>query len=103
MRRSILMVAAAFLVAGATPGLAGKILKREKREDQRIEQGEKSGKLTPKEAERLEDQQQIIEKEREQAGADGHISKRERRHIRHDQKRLSQDIHKKKHNAKEVR
>jgi hypothetical protein len=103
MRRSVLMVAATFLVAGTSSGLAGEIKKHEKKEERRIERGEKSGKLTPKEAQRLENQQDVIEKEREQALEDGHVSKRERKDIRHDQKRLSQDIYKKKHNEKEMR
>jgi hypothetical protein len=100
MKRFAIVGACALVVAGAASLRAEDmtIKKHEQREQHRIDQGEKSGRLTPKESERLQNQQEVIDKERQDAGADGKITKRERRDIRHDQKRLNQDIHHKKHN-----
>jgi hypothetical protein len=98
MKRFAIVAACALVVAGAASLRAETIKKHEQREQRRIDQGEKSGRLTTKESERLQNQQEVIEKERQDAGADGKITKRERRDIRHDQKRLNQDIHHKKHN-----
>jgi len=102
MKRTVLVAAGALLVASASPGLAQTVMKREKKQEHRIQRGMQSGKITPKEANRLENQQETIEKEREQAWEDGKMTHRERQDIRHDQRRLSQDIHRKKQNEKRV-
>src|SRR5438477_9955953 len=94
---------AAVVLATASSGDTASVKKREQRQQHRIERGVESGKLTPKETERLENQQQIIEQEREQAWQDGKMSRRERQDIRHDQNRLSHNIHRKKHNQKRVK
>lgn len=100
--KSVVVFAAVLAVAVPT-ARAESIKKHEQKEQHRIDKGVQSGKLTPKEATRLENQQKIIEQERDQAAADGKVSKRERQDIRHDQKRLSHDIHKKKYNDKVVK
>lgn len=71
--------------------------------NRRISQGAKKHQLTPREQQRLNSQQLIIEAERRQARSDGKMTHREHQDIRHDQKRLSQDIWNKRHNAKRVR
>jgi len=76
------------------------VLKREQREANRINKGMKRGQLTTKERNRLLNQQGTIDSERRQAMADGKMTKRERQDIRHDQNRLSHDIHNKRHNKK---
>ena len=96
MRRTILTVAAALLVA--SPVLAGDIERHENNQDQRIENGVESGRITPKEAQRLENEQETIKDERARALEDGRITHKEHREIRHDQKKANRDIHKKKHN-----
>lgn len=103
MRTIVVTLAAAALVAAAPSGFAGQIQKRQTRQERRIDQGVESGKLTPREAERLNNQEEIIEKERDQAFEGGKLSRRERRDIRHDQRRASQDIRHKKQNAKRAR
>jgi hypothetical protein len=85
----------------ASPALAS-IKKHEARENRRIQNGIKGGGLTPKETQRLTNQQSTIDFERRQAMADGKMTKREHQDIRHDQKRLSQDIYNKRHNANRV-
>ena len=94
-----IIVAGAFAAAGS-PALAKTIKKRQANEERRIERGAEKGQLTPKEQQRLENQEKVIQQEREDAAADGKVTKRERRDIKHDQKRLSQDIRHKRHNAK---
>jgi hypothetical protein len=80
--------------------MATTIKKHEAKEAKRINRGVKKGQLTPKETQRLLNQQITIESERRQAMADGKMTKREHADIRHDQKRLSHDIHTKRHNKK---
>ena len=83
----------------ATPSIAT-IKKHEAREANRINKGVKRGQLTQKETQHLLNQQVTIEQERRRAMADGKMTKREHKDIRHDQKRLSKDIHYKRHNKK---
>ena len=99
--RVIMTVGAAALLVTA-PGFGKTIQKKAQHEENRIEKGKASGRLTPKETERLENQQEIIDQERAQAAEDGKVSKRERRDIKHDQKRLSKDIHRQKHDNQRV-
>ena len=103
MKRIAVVTAGALLLASASTGLAaGKIKKREDKQQHQIEQGVKKGKITPKEENRLENQQDTIERERQEAWQDGKMSKRERKDIKHDQKRLHQDIQNKKENERKM-
>ena len=103
MKGIAIVMAGAFGVATVAPGLTASVKKRETKQENRIEKGVRSGKITPKEENRLENQQETIERERQQAWEDGKMSKRERRDIKHDQKRLGHDIEKKKENDRQVR
>jgi hypothetical protein len=94
------MCCLALSAALVSPAMAGHIKKREQREANRIYKGMKSGQLTTKERNRLLNQQSTIDQERRQAMADGKMTKRERKDIRHDQNRLSHDIYNKRHNKK---
>ena len=99
MKTGIVMaIGVTLLVTSVEPGFGRTIKKRATREETRIEHGKESGRLTDKETQRLENQQEIIDKERAQAMEDGKVTKRERRDIKHDQRRLSKDIYHKKHN-----
>jgi hypothetical protein len=98
MKKLITIIVAGVFTAGV-PAFAKTIKKREANEERRIERGVEKGQITPKEQQRLDNQQKTIEQEREAAAADGKVTKRERRDIKHDQKRLSQDIKHKRHNA----
>jgi hypothetical protein len=94
---------AAVVATTAAPALSGPVKRHERREEHRIEQGVRRGDITPREEQRLENQQETIEDERQDAREDGKVSKRERRDIRHDQHRLSRDIERKKQNDRERR
>jgi len=83
----------------ATP----KVTKRQIRQQERINEGAKSGELTRREGKRLEHQQMKIEADKEKAKADGVVTPRERAKLKHEQNRASRNIYRKKHNEREVK
>jgi len=93
------------LAAGAVlalPALAQtdstrRIDKREANQERRIEQGEKSGALTPRESARLEKGQARVDKMEQKATADGKVTAKERRRIEKAQDRESRRIYREKH------
>ncbi len=76
--------------------------KREKAQQARIEQGVKSGQLTPGETTRLEKQEGKIKADELNAKADGKVTKAERRKLHKELNRESRRIHRMKHNHKKV-
>lgn len=74
------------------------IQQREQNQEQRIQQGIKSGALTPNEAGRLEAQQSKIKQNEEQMKSDGKLTKAERNKLTREQNRASKNIYRKKHN-----
>jgi len=102
MKRLILAVITAFVATSVLPASAANVPQRERKQEHRIERGIRHGKLTPKETQRLRNQQSIIAVERAQAKQDGKITRRERADMQHDLNRLSKDIHRKKYNKKQV-
>jgi len=73
---------------------------RQDRQERRIEQGVRSGELTPRETARLERGQARIREMERRALADGRISPRERAAIDREQDRQNQLIARLKHNAR---
>ena len=71
---------------------------RQDRQERRIEQGVRSGELTPRETARLERGQARIRQMERQALADGRISRRERAAIDREQDKQNQLIARLKHN-----
>jgi hypothetical protein len=93
-----LAVAAAFaLPALAQTQSTPRIDQRQANQERRIEQGEKSGALTKKEAKRLEKGQAHVQKMENKAVADGKVTPKERERIEQAQNKQSQHIHKEKH------
>ncbi len=74
-----------------------KIDSREAKQEQRIDQGVKSGAITPKEEAKLDAGQAKIQKMEEKAKADGTVTKQERKRIHHQQDVESKRIHRMKH------
>ncbi len=70
---------------------------RQENQERRIEQGEKSGALTEREAARLDKGQQHVENVEDRAKADGKVTAKERAHIEHAQDKQSRRIYKEKH------
>ncbi|MCC6474298.1 MAG: hypothetical protein IT514_11185 [Burkholderiales bacterium] len=77
----------------ATPGID----RREARQERRIEQGEKSGQLTRREAARLEKGQARIDRMQDKARADGKVTAGERARIHRAQNTESRRIARQKH------
>ena len=94
----------AVLAALSLPAIAQtstpQIDQRQDRQERRIEQGVRSGELTPRETARLERGQARIRQMERQALADGRISRRERAAIDREQDKHNQLIARLKHNAR---
>ena len=105
--KAVLGIGAAFLLgasalyAGATndPG----IRQREQSQQQRIDQGVKSGSLTPREAGKAERQQARIQQNEARMKSDGKLTKKERRKLTREQSRASRNIYRKKHNRRKAK
>ena len=83
----------AFAQTQSTP----RIDQRQANQERRIEQGEKSGALTQKEAARLEKGQARVQKMENKAVADGKVTPKERARIEQAQNKQSRKIYKEKH------
>ena len=100
--KSMKIVAAAVIAAFAFPVLAQttstpRIDQRQKDQQQRIDQGVKSGQLNRKEAARLEKGQARIQKMKIKATADGKVTAKERARIAKAQDREGRRIAREKH------
>ena len=73
--------------------------RRETRQQQRIANGVKNGKLTPKQTAHLENREQHIQNQekRDMAKHNGHLTKSEQRHLNREQNHVSKTIYKDKH------
>jgi hypothetical protein len=90
-------IAALALPAFAQTDSTRRIDKRQDRQETRIEKGEKSGKLTKKEAARLEKGQARVQKMEDKAVADGKVTKKEKARIEKAQDRQSRKIARERH------
>jgi uncharacterized membrane protein YebE (DUF533 family) len=105
----LLYVAAAFVLACvALSALAQtestpRIDKRQANQERRIEQGQKKGQLTEKEAARLEKGQARVQKMEERAAADGKVTKKERARIEKAQDRQSKKIYRERHDKQQAK
>jgi uncharacterized protein HemX len=97
---SATLLMASALYAGPTDD--PRIQKREQNQEKRIEQGEKSGQLTPREAGRLERQQTKIKQDEERMKSDGKLTKQERKKLTREQNRASRNIYKEKHDKQKT-
>ena len=79
----------------ATP----RVDQREANQQARIAQGAASGQLTPKETNRLEKEQAVVNKAEANAKADGTVTRHERRRLQRLQDGTSKNIHRQKHDA----
>lgn len=75
-----------------------RVTKRQVHQQARIEQGVKSGELTPVETRRLERQQAKIAVDKSKAKSDGVVTPTERAKLNHEQNRASRRIARMKHN-----
>lgn len=87
--------AGAYAQGGNTPGID----RREVRQQKRIVRGVESGRLTTREAIRLEAQQGRVHAMEARAKADGTVTAKERVRIQRAQNRTSRNIYRQKHDA----
>jgi len=85
----------------ANPSAPG-VRQRQINQQQRINQGVKSGELTPNEAGRLEAEQAHIQQAKERMKSDGQLTGAERQRLTTMQNKASQDIYRQKHDAQKV-
>ena len=74
-----------------------RIDQRQTNQEQRIDQGVKSGELTNKETAKLEKGQAKVQKMENKAVADGKVTKKEKKHVEHAQDQQSKKISHEKH------
>jgi hypothetical protein len=86
----------ALAVAQATPATPN-IDKRKAEQQQRIDQGVKSGELTEREAASLRKGQAKVQRMEDKAKADGVVTDKERKKLTHEQDKQSKRIEREKH------
>ena len=89
----------AFVAAPAFAQSTASEVQRNSNQQQRIEQGLKSGALTTREASRLEGEEARVEKMQSNALRDGNLTPQEKARIERAQNKASQDVYREKHDA----
>jgi uncharacterized membrane protein YebE (DUF533 family) len=100
MVKKLLAISSVLLATGGTAYAQGDtpvIDQRQMNQEQRIDQGVESGQLNPREAKRLERQQNRIDRMENRAKADGVVTARERARIGAAQNHASRNIAREKH------
>lgn len=95
---SVLM--SAFAVTAFAQTNTPKIDQRQENQQQRIDNGVKSGALTAKETNTLDKREAKLEADKDAAKADGKVTAKERRKLTREENRDSKAIYKKKHNRR---
>lgn len=93
----------AFAQAPATTPSTPNLDKREANQQRRIDQGVKSGQLTPQEAERLQKRQDRLTANEAKAKADGVVTNKERAQLQAEANRNSRAIAREKHDRQHVK
>jgi hypothetical protein len=96
------VLAAALVIAAASPALSAEVDRREANQQGRVAQGVASGQLTPGETARLERREARIHREvrRERTLNGGTLTPAERARVNRQQNRLSRQIYRAKHNGR---
>jgi hypothetical protein len=93
------MLSLGTIAASAQTAETPRIDARQANQEQRIDQGVASGELNQREANRLERQQNIIDKAENKAKADGVVTAKERKALTRAQKNANKRIHRQKNDA----
>jgi hypothetical protein len=91
MKRLAIVVAVGALFSGAAVAQQGTV-QRDVNQQERIEQGLKSGQLTTQEASRLEAEQSRIQRDQARALQDGNLTPAEKARLTREQNQASRDI-----------
>jgi hypothetical protein len=99
-KRLIGILVAAAVGMTSLPAFAAKVDRRERRQQQRIDQGVQNGSLNPNEAAHLERRDAHIDREvaRDRAKNGGTLTPGERRKVERQENRTSRAIYREKHN-----
>src|SRR2546423_4829718 len=97
MKLKLTAIAAA-LFCGSAFAQTGTV-QRDVNQQERIEQGLKSGQLTTREAARLEREEAKVERDQARALRDGTLSPAEKARLAREQNKVSRDIYREKHDA----
>ena len=92
-------LAACTIAAAASAQNTANVVQRDVNQQNRIEQGLKSGQLTTKEAGKLEREESHIDKMESNALKDGKMTDAEKRRIERAENKASKDIYREKHDA----
>lgn len=98
LRTSALAAAAGLLLAGSATAQTGTV-QRDVNQQQRIEEGLKSGQLTTREAGKLEREEAKVQRDQARALQDGKLSPAEKARLAREQNKVSRDIYREKHDA----
>jgi hypothetical protein len=106
MNKLILIPGFVIALVSATAAIAGtetpRIDMRENKQQNRIQQGIRSGELTPQEAHRLRDQQFHINRLEQAVKADGIVTPGERERLTRQQNMANRNIFRAKHNRQDM-
>lgn len=94
---ALVMAALPALALAQTAPATPNIDKRQANQERRIQQGVKSGELTPREAARLEKGQAKVQRMEAKAKSDGVVTAQERKRITNEQNKQSRRIAREKH------
>jgi len=98
-RLALSMLTVAGMTAGYAAAAEPAAFSRTDHQQQRIQQGWRSGDLNRNEVRRLEAEQRQIRQERRQYAADGHVDRFERADLRRDLNRADRHIYNERHNG----
>ncbi len=103
MKKAVAVATTVAMVSlmGAQAVWAGRVGKRQVRQDVRIAHGVKTGELTRGETRHLVRQQHRIQRTKRQAWSDGTLSRREKAGLELRQNKASRDIYRLKHNNRD--
>ncbi len=99
IKTGIAIVVGGMLPLAAFADDASSVVQRDVNQQQRIEQGLKSGELTTREAAKLEREESRVDKMEANALKDGKLTDQEKRRLDNAQDRVSRDIYREKHDA----
>jgi hypothetical protein len=96
------VTALAFALPAGAQTATPRVDQRQANQDKRIDQGVQSGELNSKEAARLENGQNKVERMEDRAKADGTVTKKEKGALHHAQEKQSKRIFRQKHDAQKA-
>ena len=95
------LIAAAFPVASYAATRDAGVNQRQHNQQQRMQQGWRSGDLTRNESRNLQGQARDIRREEQRYRSDGNFTRAERADVRHDLNNLSRDIYRERHDGQQ--